>query len=89
MLSTSIIFSILLFLAFSIRPAFSFERNRGQLLMRNNYAFPLYIEGVIRDTYLSTIIQPNCLISQLFRLTVNGTGNSLKITTRQGSRDIS
>lgn len=80
---------VLLVLGFWTCSTFSHEGSRGQITLRNNCPFSLYIEGVSRDTYLKTMIQPDGLISQPFRLTVNGTGSSLKIATRQGSLDIS
>lgn len=68
--------------------ASSLEDNRGQITLHNNCPFPLYIEGVASVTYLRTTIQPKNRISHPFRLTINGTGNSLKIATHQGSHDI-
>lgn len=63
--------------------------NRGNITLLNSCDFPLYIEGVARTVYLNTtVLLPNSQISHPFRITTNGTGNSLKVSTREGSSEI-
>lgn len=62
--------------------------NRGRINLYNNCPFPIYIEGVSNVTYLDTTIYLGKSISHLFRLTINGIGNSIKIATQKGGSNI-
>ncbi|KAJ5588717.1 hypothetical protein N7537_011395 [Penicillium hordei] len=64
------------------------DGNRGTITLHNNCQFPLYVEGVAGVSYLKTELQPETNISDPFRLTINGTGNSVKVATYDGSSDI-
>lgn len=84
----STILNILLASGFWACSALSLEGRRGQITVHNNCTFPLYVEGIARGIYLRNTIKPKDQISHPFRLTINGTGNSLQIATHEGSRDI-
>lgn len=57
------------------------DKQRGSIVLYNNCWFPLYVEGVANTTYFDTEIKPQQIFSDLFRLTRNGTGSSLKVST--------
>lgn len=66
----------------------SSNSTRGSIVLLNSCSFPLYVEGVAEALYLKTTIWPNQQISHPYRLTMNGTGNSLKVASHKGSSEI-
>ena len=64
------------------------EQQRGNIVLYNNCRFPLYVEGVAGVTYLDTELEPMDSLSDPFRLTVDGVGSSLKVSTRWRSPQV-
>ncbi|KAJ5215526.1 antigenic thaumatin domain-containing protein [Penicillium cinerascens] len=69
-------------------PLACLAEQRGNIVLYNNCRFPLYVEGVAGVTYLDTELKPTESLSHPFRLTVDGVGSSLKVSTRWRSPQI-
>ncbi|KAJ5993392.1 antigenic thaumatin domain-containing protein [Penicillium sp. IBT 35674x] len=64
------------------------NQQRGNIILYNHCSFPLYIEGVADVTYLDTELAPKDSLSHPYRLTVDGVGSSLKVSTRWRSLQV-
>jgi hypothetical protein len=57
------------------------DLEQGNILLYNNCRFPLFVEEVVGVTYLDTELEPQRRLTLPFRLTVNGTRTSIKVST--------
>lgn len=64
------------------------KQQRGNIVLYNHCRFPLYVEGVANVTYLDTELEPTGSLSHPFRLTGDSEGNSLKVSTRWRSPQV-
>ena len=64
------------------------KQQHGNIVLYNNCRFPLYVEGVANITYLNTELGPQKSLNSPFRLTSNGTGSPLKVSTQWRSSRV-
>ena len=76
---------LLIWLAHLARSA---DLQRGNIILYNSCHFPLYVEGVTNVTYLDTELRPQQSHASPYRLTFNGIGPSLKVSTQWRSSKV-